>query len=168
MMYQQASRRRLYRGYRRAPFRNKTTIKYNHSTSMPCGMPCDLTCMMYAYQYKLYSIVKNHFRALGLSVPARLGKGQGAKEIGHNLAREQHKIGHNLVRKRHKIGHSLELERLSEGPKFGHNPAHEQNEIWAQFCRRSMKTWAQICKHKHFYTGCLKTQQQLHFVNGKQ
>ena len=29
-----------------------------------------------------------------------------------------------------------------------------------------MKTWAQICKHKHFYIGCLKTQQQLHFVNG--
>ena len=44
------------------------------------------------------------------SVPARLGKGQGAKEIGHNLAREQRKIGHNLVRKRHKIGHSLERE----------------------------------------------------------
>ena len=29
-----------------------------------------------------------------------------------------------------------------------------------------MKTWAQICKHKHFYISCLKTQQQLHFVNG--
>ena len=37
------------------------------------------------------------------SVPARLGKGQGAKEIGHNLARERPKFGHNLVRKRHKI-----------------------------------------------------------------
>ena len=34
---------------------------------------------------------------------ARLGKGQGGKEIGHNLARERPKIGHNLVRKRHKI-----------------------------------------------------------------
>ena len=45
------------------------------------------------------------------SVPARLGKGQGAKEIGHNLAREQPKSGHNLVRKRHKIGHSLECDR---------------------------------------------------------
>ena len=44
------------------------------------------------------------------SVPARLGKGQGAKEIGHNLARERPKFGHNLVRKRHKIGHSLERE----------------------------------------------------------
>ena len=41
------------------------------------------------------------------SVPARLGKGQGAKEIGHNLAREQPKFGHNLVRK---IGHGLERE----------------------------------------------------------
>ena len=44
------------------------------------------------------------------SVPARLGKGEGAKEIGHNLAREQPKFGHNLVRKRQKIGHSLERE----------------------------------------------------------
>ena len=42
------------------------------------------------------------------SVPARLGKGQGAKEIGHNLVRERPKFGHNLVRKRHKIGHSLD------------------------------------------------------------
>ena len=44
------------------------------------------------------------------SVPARLGKGQGAKEIGHNLAREQQKFGHNLVRERHIIGHSLKRE----------------------------------------------------------
>ena len=44
------------------------------------------------------------------SVPARLGKGQGAKEIGHNLARERPKFGHNLVRKRHKIWYSLERE----------------------------------------------------------
>ena len=44
------------------------------------------------------------------SVAARLGKGQGATEIGHNLAREQRKIGHNLVRKRHKTGHCLERE----------------------------------------------------------
>ena len=51
------------------------------------------------------------------SVPARLGKGQGAKEIGHNLAHEQPKFGHNLVRERHIIGHSLEREWL----KFGHN-----------------------------------------------
>ena len=43
-----------------------------------------------------------------ISVPARLGKGHGAKEIRHNLARERPKFGHNLVRKRHKIGHSLE------------------------------------------------------------
>ena len=37
------------------------------------------------------------------SVPAKLGKGQGAKEIVHNLARERPKFGHNLLRKRHKI-----------------------------------------------------------------
>ena len=57
------------------------------------------------------------------SVPPRLGTGQGAKEIGHNLARER--------------------------PNFGHNPAREQNKIWAPFCGRSMKTWAQICKRKN-------------------
>ena len=51
-----------------------------------------------------------HMVCASLSVPARLGKGQGAKEIGHNLAREQLKFGHSLVRKRHKIGHSLERE----------------------------------------------------------
>ena len=50
-------------------------------------------------------------------------------------------------------------------PKFGHNPARERNEVRAQFCGRSMKTWVQI--YKHFYIGCLQTQQQLHFVNGK-
>ena len=55
------------------------------------------------------------------SVPARLGKGQGAKEIGHNLARERPKFGHNLARERHKIGHTFTRER----PKFGHNPARE-------------------------------------------
>ena len=30
--------------------------------------------------------------------PARLGKGQGAKEIGHNLVRKQHKIEDSLER----------------------------------------------------------------------
>ena len=49
------------------------------------------------------------------SVPAKLAKGQGAKEIGHNLAHEQPKFGHNLVCKRHKIGHTFTRER----PKFG-------------------------------------------------
>ena len=44
------------------------------------------------------------------SVPARLGKGQGAKEIGHNLARERPTFGHNLVRKLHKIGHKWASE----------------------------------------------------------
>ena len=55
------------------------------------------------------------------SVPARLGKERGAEEIGRNLAREQ--------------------------PKFGHNPARERNEVWAQFSGRSMKTRAQTCMH---------------------
>ena len=49
------------------------------------------------------------------SDPAKFGKRQGAKESGHNLAREQPKFGHNLVRKRHKIGHTFTRER----PKFG-------------------------------------------------
>ena len=51
------------------------------------------------------------YAELCINVPARLGEGQGAKEIGHNLAREQPRFGHNLVRKRHKIGHSLECDR---------------------------------------------------------
>ena len=76
------------------------------------------------------------------SVPARLGKGQGAKEIRHNLACERQKFGQNLVLKWQKIGHSLEHER----PKSGHNSTRERNEIWAQFCGRSMKARAQICK----------------------
>ena len=42
-----------------------------------------------------------------ISVPAGSGKGQGAKEIGHNLARERPKSGHNLLRKRHKIFYGL-------------------------------------------------------------
>ena len=97
------------------------------------------------------------------SAPARLGKGQGAKEIGHNLAHERPKFGHNLVRKRHKIGHSLERER----PKFGHNLARERNEVWAQFCGRLMGTNLQAF-NKYFYIGCPKTQkQQLHFVKIK-
>ena len=47
---------------------------------------------------------------VNISVPARLGKGQGVKGIGQNLAHERPIFGHNLVRKRHKIGHSLERE----------------------------------------------------------
>ena len=52
-------------------------------------------------------------------VPARLGKGQGVKYIGQNLACKRPKFGHNLVRERQKIRHNLERER----PKFGHSPA---------------------------------------------
>ena len=68
--------------------------------------------------------VKSDFH---LHVPTTLGKEQGAKEIGHNLARERPKFGHNLVRKRHKIFYA------------------RTTKIW--FCGRLMKTWAQICKH---------------------
>ena len=54
------------------------------------------------------------------SVPARLGKGQGA--------REQPKFGHNLVHAQHIIGHSLERE----WPKFGRNPARGLGTVlWA-------------------------------------
>ena len=56
-------------------------------------------------------ILSRKYKFSFYSVPARLGKGQGAKEIGHNLASERPKFGHNLVRKRHKIGHSLECDR---------------------------------------------------------
>ena len=37
------------------------------------------------------------------SVPTRLGKGRGAKEIGHNLVRKRHKIGHTFTRERPKF-----------------------------------------------------------------
>ena len=53
-----------------------------------------------------------------VTVPARLGQGQGAKEIGHNLAHKRPKFGHNLVRKRTKIGHISERERPSRMPKI--------------------------------------------------
>ena len=95
------------------------------------------------------------------SVPARLGKGQGAKEIGRNLARERPKFGHNLVRKRHKIGHSLEREWPSR----------------AYFYEWTTKIWSPSntgtnlqAFYKNLYIGCLKTQkQQLHFekINNK-
>ena len=56
---------------------------------------------------RIYSILHNYttiiFCHCWYGVPARLRKGQGAKEIGHNLARERPKFGHNFVRKRHKI-----------------------------------------------------------------
>ena len=85
------------------------------------------------------------------SVPARLGKGQGAKEIGHILAHKQPKFGHNLVRKRHnRAQFRARMNKFTfthERRKFGHNPARKGNKVWAQFCGRSMKTWVQICKH---------------------
>ena len=76
------------------------------------------------------------------SVPARLGKGQVAKEIGHNLARE-----------RQKIGHSKECARPSRTQFYASNDQNlaqtstRTKRDLAQFCGRSMKTWAQICKH---------------------
>ena len=59
-----------------------------------------------------FPMLDNHDSKIILcaNVPAGFGKRQGAKEIGHNLARERPKFGHNLVRKQHKIGHSLERE----------------------------------------------------------
>ena len=50
--------------------------------------------------YERYYDVRFHELLILNSVPARLGKGQDAKEIGHNLAREKTKFGHNLVRKK--------------------------------------------------------------------
>ena len=81
---------------------------------------------------------RNHTRQEYCSVPAGLAKRQGAKEIGHNVARER--------------------------PKFRHNLARKRNEIWAQFCGRSMKTWTQICKYCVLFTSCLKTQKQKLYV----
>ena len=84
------------------------------------------------------------------SVPARSGKGQDAKEIGHNLAREQPKFGHNLVRT------SGTLLRMND----------QNLVLWA--IDENMDTNLQAF-YKHFCIGCLKTQkQQLYFVKIKQ
>ena len=56
------------------------------------------------------------------SVPARLGKWQGAIDIGHNLACERPKFGHNLARKRQnwaQISKQFTVHRLSENTKTG-------------------------------------------------
>ena len=77
------------------------------------------------------------------SVPDRFGKGQGQGQ-GRDL--------HNLARERQKIGHSSERERPSRVHfyvwtiKIRAQSSTQRNDIWAQFCGRSMKTWAQICK----------------------
>ena len=59
---------------------------------------------------------------------------------------------------------------MRERPKFGHNPARERNEVWAHTILsaidENMGTNLQAF-YKHLYIGCLKTQQQLHFVNDK-
>ena len=52
-----------------------------------------------------------------LQCSSYVGKRTGAKEIGHNLARERPKFGHNLVRERPKFGHNLVRERQ----KIGHS-----------------------------------------------
>ena len=102
---------------------------------------------------RLCLVVYNKYDCI-TGVPARFGKGQGAKEICALRAQFSAQTTQNRA----------QFRPSRERPKFGHNPARERNEVWAQFCGRSMKRW-QICKHKHFYIGCLKTQQQLHFVN---
>ena len=76
-------------------------------------------------------------------VPARLGKGQGAKEIWHNLACERPKFVPDFV----SFARMTKWSTLThERPKFGHNPTREWNEVLAQFCGQLMKTWVQICK----------------------
>ena len=76
------------------------------------------------------------------SVPARLGKGQGARENGHNLARERPKFEHSLERERPSRAHFY-----ARTPKIWAQSSTRRNKNWAQFCGRSMKTWAQICKN---------------------
>ena len=95
-------------------------------------------------------------------VPAWLGKGQGAKEIGHNLARVRPKFGHNLVRKRHQIGRSLEREW----------PILRMNSVTIQLTRtkRGLGTilWAidenMGTNLQAFYIGSQTQKQKLHFV----
>ena len=85
------------------------------------------------------------------SDPARLGKGQGVKEIGHNLARERTKI------------------RVQFSAQTTQNRAHlrvnDQNLVlWA--IDENMGTNLQAY-YKHFYIGCLKTQKSITFCKNK-
>ena len=106
--------------------------------------PYSLLAVVFGYNFKL------HDYPLILGVPARLGKGQGAKEIGHNLARERPKFGHNLV-----VQTTQNLLRVND----------KNFVLWA--IDEIMGTNLQAF-YKHFYIGCLKTQkQQLHFVKIK-
>ena len=65
--------------------------------------PYEANILRHAVLVPLSDYHRTKYYLLVYSVPARLGKGQGAKEIGHNRAHERPKCGHNLVRKRHKI-----------------------------------------------------------------
>ena len=107
------------------------------------------------------------------SVAARLGKGQGAKEIGHNLVHERPKFGNNLARKRHKIGHNLERKRPSEARFYARTPTIRAQSSTRTKRGRGTILWAidenmgtnLQAFYKHFYIGCLeKKKRQLHFV----
>ena len=93
-----------------------------------------------------------HYRFSQSSVPARLGKGRGAKEIGHNLVSRE-RFGHNLVRKRHKIGHTFTRER----PKFGLDwwkYGHKSASILQAFLHRlseNTKTAITFCRNKTIF-----------------
>ena len=76
----------------------------------------------------------------------------------------------NLARKSTKRDAKGNRNRAQSGAratKIRHNLVHKRNEIWAQFCGQSMKTWAQI--PQAFYSSsavCLKTQKQrLYYTN---
>ena len=81
-----------------------------------------------------HAVFSPNRRQVVRSVPARLGKGQGAEEIGHNLARDRPKFGHNLVRQ--KIGHSLDFRAWTT--KSGRAHFHVRTaKIWAQSSTRT-------------------------------
>ena len=56
-------------------------------------------CIQTVTMLQLPYMLQLHVTATS-SVPARLGKGQGTKEIGHNLACERQEFRHYFVRKR--------------------------------------------------------------------
>ena len=88
------------------------------------------------------------------SVPARLGKGQGAKEIGHNLAREQPNIRHNLVRKRHKITFTRERPKfglVSDWWKHGHKSASILQAFLHRLSENTKKKQLHFVKIKQFF-----------------
>ena len=99
-------------------------------------------------------------------VPARFGKGRGAKEIGRNLvSRERPEFGHSLEREWPSRAHFYAWTTKIRSQSGTRMKRGLGTILWA--IDENTGTNLQAF-YKHFYIGCLKTQkQQLHFVKKK-